>query len=119
MNFAISRFILNINYSAWLANYYRLLLSQWQPTKILREYSKYLRLFKASRSSHPGKGVLKKRCSGNMQQIYRRTPILKCDFNKVAFTTYCPRAASNKSMLCMISNIFKGEHKKFSKTSIA
>ena len=32
----------------------------------------------------PPRGVLKKRCSENMQQIYRRTPILKCDFNKAA-----------------------------------
>ena len=30
------------------------------------------------------RGVLRKRCSENMQQIYRRTPTLKCDFNKVA-----------------------------------
>ena len=29
------------------------------------------------------RGVPRKRCSENMQQIYRRTPILKCDFNKV------------------------------------
>ena len=29
--------------------------------------------------------VLRKRCSENMQQIYRRTtPMSKCDFNKVA-----------------------------------
>ena len=34
----------------------------------------------------PSRGVLKKRCSGNMQQIYRRTPMQKCDFNKVAAT---------------------------------
>ena len=32
----------------------------------------------------PSRGVLKKRCSGNMQKIYRRTPMPKCDFNKVA-----------------------------------
>ena len=32
----------------------------------------------------PAKGVLWKRCSDNMQQIYRKTSILKCDFNKVA-----------------------------------
>ena len=31
----------------------------------------------------PFGGVLRKRCSENMQQIYR-TPIPKCDFNKVA-----------------------------------
>ena len=30
-------------------------------------------------------GVLRKRCSKNIQQIYRRTPVSKCDFNKVAF----------------------------------
>ena len=28
--------------------------------------------------------VLRKRCSENMQQIYRITPMPKCDFNKVA-----------------------------------
>ena len=28
--------------------------------------------------------VLRKSCSENMQQIYRETPMLKCDFNKVA-----------------------------------
>ena len=27
------------------------------------------------------------RCSGNMQQIYRRTPMSKCDFDKVAKAT--------------------------------
>ena len=32
----------------------------------------------------PSRGVLKKRRSENMQQICRRTPIPKCDFNKVA-----------------------------------
>ena len=28
----------------------------------------------------PPRGFLKKRCSENMQKIYRRTPIPKCDF---------------------------------------
>ena len=32
----------------------------------------------------PSRGVLKKRCSENIQQIYRRTPVPKCDFNEVA-----------------------------------
>ena len=32
----------------------------------------------------PLRGVFKKRCSENMQQIYRRTFMPKCDFNKVA-----------------------------------
>ena len=32
----------------------------------------------------PLRGVFSKRCSENMQQIYRRTPMAKCDFVKVA-----------------------------------
>ena len=32
----------------------------------------------------PFRGALIKRCSENMQQIYRRTPMPKCNFNKVA-----------------------------------
>ena len=32
----------------------------------------------------PPKGVLEKRCSENMQQIYRRAHMPNCDFNKVA-----------------------------------
>ena len=32
----------------------------------------------------PSRGVLKKRCSEKLQQIYRRKRMLKCDFNKVA-----------------------------------
>ena len=31
----------------------------------------------------PPRGVPRKSCSENMQQIYRRTPMPKCDFNKV------------------------------------
>ena len=32
----------------------------------------------------PPSGVPRKRCSENMQEMYRRTPMPKCDFNKVA-----------------------------------
>ena len=32
----------------------------------------------------PSRDVLRKRCSENIQQIYRRTPMPKCDYNKVA-----------------------------------
>ena len=37
-----------------------------------------------SKQKQPSRGVLRKRCSGNLQQIYWRTPMSKCDFNKVA-----------------------------------
>ena len=33
---------------------------------------------------HPSRGVLTEMCSDTMQQIYRRIPMPKCDFNKVA-----------------------------------
>ena len=29
----------------------------------------------------PSRGVLRKRCPENMQQVYRRRPMLQCDFN--------------------------------------
>ena len=32
----------------------------------------------------PPRGVLRKKCSENIQQIYRRTPMPKCDFNKLS-----------------------------------
>ena len=36
----------------------------------------------------PSRGVPIKSCSENMQRIYRRTPMPKCDFNKVAKQLY-------------------------------
>lgn len=30
------------------------------------------------------RGIVIKKCSGNMQQLYRKTPMSKCAFNKVA-----------------------------------
>ena len=38
--------------------------------------------------NQPSRGVLKKKCSEYIQQIYRRTPMSKCDFNEVAQQTY-------------------------------
>ena len=35
----------------------------------------------------PSRGVLRKRCSGNMQQIYGRKPMPKFNFNKVSNNT--------------------------------
>ena len=36
----------------------------------------------------PVRGILRKSYSENMQQIYRRTPMPKCDFNRVAKQLY-------------------------------
>ena len=68
-----------------------------KPTQIRVEYAhvfckvldKVRNLIWSSISSHslekqPSIGVLIKRCSENMKQIYRRTPIPKCDFSKVS-----------------------------------
>ena len=38
--------------------------------------------------NHLSRGALVKRYSENMQKIYRRTPMQKCDFNKVAKQLY-------------------------------
>ena len=44
--------------------------------------------FELNMQKQPSRGVLVKRYSGNMHQIYRRTPISKCDFNKAAVQLY-------------------------------
>ena len=36
----------------------------------------------------PSRGVPRKSCSENMQQIYRKTLFVKCDFNNVAKQHY-------------------------------
>ena len=38
--------------------------------------------------SQPPRGVLNKSSSENMQQIYRRTPMPKCEFNKITKQLY-------------------------------
>ena len=48
------------------------------------------------------RGVLRKRSLGNMHQIYRRTSMLKCDFNKVPLLS-CKFAA-------YFQNIFSKDH---------
>ena len=41
-----------------------------------------------TKNKQPSASALKKRCSENMQQIYRRTLMLKCDFIKFAMQIY-------------------------------
>ena len=42
----------------------------------------------------PPRGFLRKRCSENMQQIYRRTPMPKCDINKLALQLFWNRTSA-------------------------
>ena len=44
----------------------------------------FSKLFQRIFQKQASKGIFKNRCSENMQQIYRITPMRKCDFNKVA-----------------------------------
>ena len=52
----------------------------------------------------PSRGALRKRCFENIQQIYSRTPMPKCDFNKVALQSNfieitLPRGCSSVNLL--------------------
>ena len=42
----------------------------------------------------PFRGVLRKSCYWNMQQIYKRKPMPKCDFNKVVKQLYWNRTSA-------------------------
>ena len=50
----------------------------------IQQHSSIILFTKRSIQKQPSRDVFRKRCSENMQQIYRRTPMPKRDFNKVA-----------------------------------
>ena len=54
----------------------------------------------------PPIGVPKKRCSENMQQIYRRTAMPKCDFNKVAIEITLRHGCSLVNLLHIFRTLF-------------
>ena len=61
----------------------------------------------------PFRGVLWKRCSENMQQIYKRTPMPKCDFNKVALQLYWNHTSAwvfSCKFAAYFQNTFSKEH---------
>ena len=61
----------------------------------------------------PPRGVPWKRFSENMQQIYRRTPLPKCDFKKVAKQLYWNRTSAwvfSCKFVAYFQNIFFQEH---------
>ena len=53
----------------------------------------------------PSMVILKKSCSENMQQMYRRTPMPKCDFNEVAFQ-FCWNHTSAWVFSCKLAAYF-------------
>ena len=95
---------------------------QRRPSKIrcemqldwLEKWNNSLRIhFKLQKQ--PSRGVLRKKCSQNMQKIYRRTPMPRCDFNKVALQLYWfwNRASAwvfSCKFAAYFQNIFSKEH---------
>ena len=57
---------------------------QYSETSIWEHWNELNKYLTSYFDKQPSRGVLIERCSENMQQIYRRTPTPKCDFNKVA-----------------------------------
>ena len=55
-----------------------------------------------SSQNEPSRGVLIKRCSENMQQIYKRTPILKCGFNSYISVSVIWRFSMGVLYICRI-----------------
>ena len=45
-------------------------------------------LLESEAQKQPFRGILRKRRSENMQQIYRRTPISKCDFKAILLKSH-------------------------------
>ena len=57
-----------------------------QKLDIFHDYHKCMVPYKTQRQ--PSRGVFRKRFSENVQQIYKRTPMPKCDFKRVAKQLY-------------------------------
>ena len=51
--------------------------------------------------------LLRKKCSENKQQIYRRTLVPKCDFNKVALQCYIEITLRNEHCPVNLLHIFR------------
>ena len=56
-------------------------ISQWAPSSChFKPCRTYIQLVGYVNQKQPPRSVLKKRCSENKKQIYKRTPMPKCDF---------------------------------------
>ena len=69
--------------------------------------------FKNSQQKQPPREVSRKRCSKNMQQIYKKTPMLKCEINKVAKQLYWNHTSAwefSCKFAAYFQNIFSWKH---------
>ena len=73
-----SSILKGINFKRFLKENYAIALDSWYLST-----EKMLDMEFNILQKQPSRGVHRKRCSKNMQHIYRRTPVSKCDFNKV------------------------------------
>ena len=84
--------------------YYNLQIHMYHPhfQQFLRRILVTISLIFKQIQKQPFRGVLSKRCSENMQQIYRRTPIPKCNYNKNHFLLRTPLNG------CFCKDFFQG-----------
>ena len=70
-------------------------------------------MFESHVQKQLSRGVLRKSCSENMQEIYRRTHMLKCDFNKFALQLYWNHTSAwviSCKVAAYFQNTFSQEH---------
>ena len=67
---------------------WRFLKYVWPFYNIMYKWVNIIGSFNSKLQQQLSRGVLRKKCSENMQQIYRRILIPKCDFNNVALQFY-------------------------------
>ena len=79
--------------SAALKSNFHVYLKHFSENKLL-ESSFFEAMYLIKVQKQPPRGVPRKRYSENIQQIYRRTPMPKCDFNKVALQLYQNRTSA-------------------------
>ena len=81
-------FIITYLLELWILLFALVLLFNPNPTFLI--YHWWIKLLKNKYfvQKQPSRGAVKKRCFENMQQIYRITPMPKCDFNKVGLQLY-------------------------------
>ena len=70
--------------NTYFANNQRLWIKFSYDSHKIKDWFRSVRI----QQKQPSRGVLRKRCSENLQQVYRRIPMSKYNFNKVAKTCF-------------------------------
>ena len=77
--------------------------------KLLKIWTKHTALERINSflQKQPSRSVLRKRCSENIQQIYKRAPMPKCDFDKVGLQLYWNHTSAWVFSAVNLLHIFK------------